>query len=56
MRKCDICGRGPQTGNRRSHSNIATKRKQALNLHSKIIDGKRIRICSKCLKKMDRAN
>jgi len=38
-RRCDICGRGPQTAISRSHSNVATKRRQLLNLQSKNISG-----------------
>jgi len=47
---CDICGRGSQVGNSRSHSNIATLRKFRINLQSKKINGKRMKVCSKCLK------
>ncbi len=38
-RRCDICGRGPQTAITRSHSNIATKRRQYVNLQTKNISG-----------------
>jgi len=38
-RRCDICGRGPQTAISRSHSNVATKRRQLVNLQSKNISG-----------------
>lgn len=38
-RRCDICGRGPQTAISRSHSNIATKRRQYVNLQTKNISG-----------------
>ncbi|MFO7897020.1 MAG: 50S ribosomal protein L28 [Candidatus Cloacimonadales bacterium] len=51
---CDICGKGAQTGNHRSHALNASKRKFYPNL-SKMkaeIKGevKKIKICSKCLK------
>jgi len=46
---CDICGRGPHTSTKRSHSNIATKRKIFLNLQTKKIKGQRKKICSRCL-------
>lgn len=49
---CEKCGRGTQTGNQRSHSNIATLRKFAVNLQKKKVDGKTIKVCSRCLKKM----
>jgi len=51
-RSCSICGRGTQTSFTRSHSNIATKRRQYLNLQTKMISGKRIKICTKCLKSL----
>jgi large subunit ribosomal protein L28 len=47
---CDICGRGPQSGNSRSHSNIATRRKFDINLQVKKIGGVKKRICTKCIK------
>ncbi|MDD4477178.1 MAG: 50S ribosomal protein L28 [Patescibacteria group bacterium] len=51
-RKCEICGRGTITGASRSHSNIKTKRTLRLNLQWKNIDGKRTKICAKCIKTM----
>lgn len=51
-RVCDICNRGTASGNSRSHSNISSRRKFAINLQSKVIDGKRVKICTKCLKTM----
>lgn len=53
-RVCDVCGKGSQVGNNRSHALNATKRKFFPNLH-KIkaeIDGKiqSVKICSSCLK------
>ena len=51
---CDICGKGAQVGNHRSHAMNATKRKFYPNLQ-KIkaeIDGKvkSVKVCSSCLK------
>jgi large subunit ribosomal protein L28 len=52
--KCDICGKGPQTGFAVSHSNRHTKRRWEPNLHSMraLIKGgiKRVKVCSSCLK------
>lgn len=48
---CDVCGRGTQTGNKRSHSNIATLRKFAVNLQTKKIGGQKKKVCVKCIKK-----
>ena len=53
-RVCDICKRGTQTGNKRSHSNIATRRKFSINLQSKKIDGKTKKVCSRCIKTMSK--
>ena len=47
-RTCDICGRGSLKGHKVSHSNIKTIRRQALNLQSKMIDGKKKKVCTKC--------
>jgi large subunit ribosomal protein L28 len=47
---CDICGRGALTGHSRSHSNIATKRRQQLNLQQSTYLGKRVKACTNCLK------
>ncbi|HOF42534.1 MAG TPA: 50S ribosomal protein L28 [Candidatus Moranbacteria bacterium] len=49
-RKCSICGRGAKTGNSRSHSNIASKRKFSINIQAKKIGRKKVKICAKCLK------
>ncbi len=51
-RSCDICGRGSLKGHKVSHSNIKTIRRQALNLQSKMIDGKKKRVCTKCIRTM----
>lgn len=53
-RVCDVCGKGPLTGNHRSHALNATKRKfyPSLRKIKTEIDGKvkRIKICSSCLR------
>ena len=52
--KCAICGKGPKTGNKISHSEKKTKRRWLPNLHNAKImfngSPKRIRVCTKCLK------
>lgn len=50
MPTCAICGRKPLRGNAVSHSNQKTIKRQKLNLQSKKIDGKRVRVCTSCLK------
>ena len=54
MAKCDVCGKGPQFGNKISHSHKITKRKWSPNIQKvKQSIGntvKTINICTKCLK------
>lgn len=53
-RICDICGKGAQFGNYRSHAVNATKRRFFPNLHeirAEINGGvQRVKLCSSCLK------
>ncbi len=49
-RICERCGRGYNKANSRSHSNISTIKRQHINLQSKVVDGKRLRICTRCIK------
>ncbi|MCG2686580.1 50S ribosomal protein L28 [Candidatus Parcubacteria bacterium] len=42
---CDICGRGSQKSQKKSHSNIKTIRRQYLNLQKKTIEGKKKNVC-----------
>ncbi|MDP3042814.1 MAG: L28 family ribosomal protein [bacterium] len=51
-KKCDLCGRGSTKDASRSHSNIKTIKRQHINLQSRIIGGKKMKVCSKCLKTM----
>ena len=52
--RCDICGKGPMTGNLVSHSNIKTKTVLKPNLQrvKAIVDGKpvRLRVCTRCIR------
>ncbi|HDK26565.1 MAG TPA: 50S ribosomal protein L28 [Candidatus Atribacteria bacterium] len=54
MAKCEICGKGPQFGNKISHSHKVTNRKWSPNIQKvKVsIDNtvKRINVCTSCLK------
>ncbi|MBI5654382.1 50S ribosomal protein L28 [Candidatus Uhrbacteria bacterium] len=55
MSKIDqLTGRGANFGHSRSHSNIASKRRQDVNLQTIKIDGKRIRISARTLKSIKR--
>ncbi|MBI2411494.1 MAG: 50S ribosomal protein L28 [Candidatus Kerfeldbacteria bacterium] len=47
---CDICERGYLKGNSRSHSNIATIKRQQVNLQSATIEGKRVKACTRCIR------
>ncbi|MCK4525340.1 MAG: 50S ribosomal protein L28 [Candidatus Andersenbacteria bacterium] len=49
-RTCQICGRGTRASQSRSHSNVATKRKQFINIQTKNINGEKVKICTKCIK------
>ncbi|MBI4598718.1 50S ribosomal protein L28 [Candidatus Uhrbacteria bacterium] len=47
---CSACGKGALTINLRSKSMRATKSTQRVNLQRRSIDGKRVKICTRCLK------
>jgi len=49
-RTCQVCGRGTKSSQSRSHSNIATKRTQKINVQSKNVDGQSVKVCAKCIK------
>jgi len=53
-KRCDICGKGPQFGNRVSHANNRTRRRFEPNLQAvrALIGGRvqRILACTRCLK------
>jgi len=51
---CEMCGRGPQFGNKVSHAHNLTKRRWNINLQEvrAAVKGgtKRIRVCTSCIK------
>jgi large subunit ribosomal protein L28 len=49
-RVCEVCGRGSQSGNTVSHSEVKTRRKFQINLQSKKINGVKTKICTRCIK------
>jgi len=49
-RLCQVCGRGAMNSYTRSHSNIATKKKQHINLQTLLVEGKRVKACSSCIR------
>lgn len=50
---CEICGKGPRTGNNVSHAHNITRRRWNVNLHvvRATFGGrnKRIRVCTQCI-------
>ncbi len=52
--RCDICGKGPQTGFNESHSKRHTKRRWLPNLQRMKVNRngsvKRMKVCTSCLK------
>jgi large subunit ribosomal protein L28 len=54
-RVCDLCGRGPNKAMSRSHSNIATKRRQHVNLQTKKLAGNKVKVCTRCLRTLAKA-
>ncbi len=51
---CEICGKGPVTGNNISHAHNKTRRRWLPNLHKVRVRYKgvvkRMRICTRCLR------
>jgi large subunit ribosomal protein L28 len=52
--RCEICGKGPMSGNLISHSNRKTRRVSKPNVQrvKVYVDGvpKRLRVCTRCLR------
>ena len=53
-KRCDICDKGPMSGNNVSHAHNTTRRRFLPNLHNvRAVSGgntKKIRVCSSCLR------
>jgi large subunit ribosomal protein L28 len=53
-KNCELCGRGPQFGNRVSHAHNVTKRRWNVNLQSvrAAVNGasKRVKVCTSCIR------
>ena len=53
-KNCELCGRGPQFGNRISHAHNVTKRRWNVNLQSvrAVVNGatKRLKVCTGCIR------
>jgi large subunit ribosomal protein L28 len=53
-KECEICGRGPQFGNRVSHAHNVTKRRWNVNLQPvrALVNGatRRMKVCTSCIR------
>ena len=53
-KRCDVCGKGPQFGNRVSHANNRTRRRFEPNLQAVRANlsgrAQRVKVCTRCLK------
>ncbi len=49
-RQCSKCERGFLTSISRSHSHIATRRRQNVNLQVRRLDGDKVLVCAACIK------
>ena len=54
MPKCELCGKGPQTGNNVSHANNRNKRRFEPNIQRQriVVNGaaKHVRVCTSCIR------
>ncbi len=52
--KCPICGKQPMMANKRKllrgHYNVVNRYKKKINLQWTMVDGKRTKICTSCIK------
>lgn len=55
-RVCQMTGRGTQTGNSRSHSNIATRRKFKVNVQTKRLGGMKLRLSTRAIRTLTKAS
>ncbi len=49
-KRCDACNRGATKDASRSHSNIKTLKRQHINLQTKHVEGKTLKICTSCIR------
>ena len=54
-KRCEICGKGPMSGNNVSHSKVHTKRRFMPNLHATTLalaGGRtlKVRACTRCIR------
>ena len=57
--RCDLCGKGPMSGNNVSHSKVRTRRRFMPNLHvaHAVVRGRevRVRACTRCIRTQSKA-
>ncbi|MBP6942918.1 MAG: 50S ribosomal protein L28 [Candidatus Buchananbacteria bacterium] len=51
---CDNCSRGTTKGFNVSHSKVRTKKFQRVNLQSKKVDNQRLKLCTSCIKTLNK--
>ena len=53
-KRCEICGKGPLTGNKVSHAHNKSRMRQLPNLQTihAVVNGtnKKLRVCTRCIK------
>ncbi|TLS67976.1 50S ribosomal protein L28 [Mariprofundus erugo] len=53
-KRCEVCGKGPMSGNNISHAHNTTKRRFLPNLQQvrAVVDGqaRKVKVCSSCLR------
>ncbi|MDQ5961593.1 MAG: ribosomal protein [Patescibacteria group bacterium] len=49
-RTCELTGRGTAVGNKRSHSNIATRRTFKVNVQTKHVDGVKMKLSTRAIR------
>jgi ribosomal protein L28 len=52
--RCDYCRRGATKGASRSHSKVKTLKRQKINLQTKNIDGFKVKVCTSCLRTLNK--
>jgi large subunit ribosomal protein L28 len=53
-RVCQLSGRKTRSGNSRSHSNIATRRKFQVNLQTKRVGGVKLRLSTRAIRTLSK--
>ena len=57
--RCELCGKGPLTGNNVSHSKVHTKRRFLPNLHAAtvVVKGRQVKakLCTRCIRTQAKA-